>query len=155
MKKLVSIILTILLALALQGCASSTKNASGSGSGTGAGGQKDEKVANYTVKVVYDGKELKSYTIDDIKKMTATSFDLDGSTESGPSFDYILTQNSIKDYSKITITGMLKDTATLTKEQVAKGTLLDITNHDTVKLAAKAIDKNKWVKDIATIEIVK
>lgn len=149
MKKLISVLLTILLAMALQGCAS------GSGSGTGSGGQKDKKVENYSVKVIYEGKELKAYTIDDIKKMPVISFDLDGSTESGPSIDYILNENNIKDYSKIIFTGMLKDTNTLTKEQISKGTLLDITNHDTVKLAAKAVDKNTWAKDIATIEISK
>lgn len=164
MKKHISIFIAILLALALMGCSSGTStnttgntttNSTGSGTGTGTGGLKDKTVEGYTVKVIYDGKELKAYTIEDIKKMTMTSLDVAGSTEAGPSVDYILRDNNINDYSKITFTGVLKDASTLTKEQVSEGAVLDITNHDTVKLAAKAVAKSTWAKDIVTIEILK
>lgn len=149
MKKLISIIVAVTLILALQGCGNSNAN------GSGGGGLKNEKVDNYSVKINYDGKELKSYTIDDIKKMPAESFDLNGSTEKGPSISSILAENNIKEYSEIKFIGMMTDSIILTKEQVEKGTLLDITNHNTVKLASKSIDKNNWVKDIAAIQIKK
>ena len=148
MKKLIYLIIFGVMILSLQGCG----KASGNGGGNGL---KNEKVENYAVKIVYDGTEVKSYSIDDIKKMPTSKFDLDGSTEEGPSISYILNENNIKDYSKITFTGMMKDSSTMTKEQVEKDTLLDITNHDTVKLATKAINKNKWTKDIATIKVEK
>ena len=144
MKKLMVLLCSIMLVLFVQGCGSSSGN-----------GLKNEKVENYLVKVTYDGKELKSYSIADIKKMPASSFELEGKTEQGPSMDYILKDNDIKDYSKVTFIGMYKDSLTMTKDQIEKGTLFDITNHDTIKLAAKDIKKDKWTKDIATIKVEK
>ena len=146
MKRLLAIITVFIFMLGFQGC--------GKTSGNG-GGLKNEKVENYSVKIVYDGKEIKGYSIDDIKKMPTTSFEQDNSKEEGPSIATILTENNIKEYSKITFIGMWKDSITMTKEQVEKGSLLDITNHDTTKLAAKAINKDKWIKDIATIKVAK
>jgi hypothetical protein len=137
----------VLLTVSLLGCSKS--------SGNGQGGLKDEKVENYSVKIVYDGKEVKSYSIDEIKKMPVVSFELDGSKEEGPAVSYILSQNNITEYSNIKFTGMMKDSITLTKEETLKDTLVDITNHDTIKLAAKSVKKDKWVKDISTIEIIK
>ena len=148
MKKLICLIIFGVMILSLQGCGKSSGNGGGNG-------LKNQKVENYLVKVVYDGTETTSYSIEDIKKMPTTKFELDGSTEEGPSILNMLKENNIKDYSKITFIGMMKDSVTLTKEQVEKDTLLDITNHDTVKLATKAIDKNKWTKDIATIKVEK
>lgn len=39
--------------------------------------------------------------------------------------------------------------ATLTREQVDENTILDHTNHDTVKLATTYIPKPNWTKDIS------
>lgn len=147
MKKLILIIISAFLILGLSGC--------GSSSGKGAGGLKNENIPNYSVKIIYDGKEIKNYSMDDIKKMPSTSLQLDGSTEQGPSIESILSTNNITDYSKITVIGMYTDSITMTKEQVKQGSILDITNHNTVKLASKAIKKDKWVKDIATIKVEK
>lgn len=149
MKKIMTLIGVAILILALQGCGDSATN------GNGEGGLKNKKVDNYSVKIVYDGKEIKTYSMNAIKKMPSTKFELDGSTEMGPSIAYILSENGIKDYSNITFVGMLKDSLTMTKDQIDKGCLLDITNHDTVKLGAKAINRNKWVKDIATVKVEK
>lgn len=146
MKKLIMLTVTVIMILSLQGCGSSSGNEGGKG-------QKNEKVENYSVKVVYDEKEIKSYSINDIKKMPITNFEIEGKTEEGPSVSYMLNENNIKDYSKITFIGMWKDSITMTKEQIEKGTLLDITNHDTVKLSAKDIKKDKWIKDISTIKV--
>lgn len=147
MKKLILIIISAFLILGLSGC--------GSSSGKGAGGLKNENIPNYSVKIIYDGKEIKNYSMDDIKKMPSTDLQLNGSTEQGPSIESILSTNNITDYSKITVIGMYKDSITMTKEQVKQGSILDITNHNTVKLASKAIKKDKWVKDIATIKVEK
>lgn len=73
--------------------------------------------------------------------MPSTSLQLDGSTEQGPSIESILSKNNITDYSKITVIGMYTDSITMTKEQVKQGSILDITNHNTVKLASKAIKR--------------
>jgi len=147
MKKLLLFITLVLLTVSLFGCSKS--------SGKGQGGLKDEKVENYSVKIVYDGKQVRSYTIDDIKKMPVISFELNGSKEEGPDVSYILKQNNITEYSKIKFIGMGKDSFTMTKEEALKDTLVDITNHDTIKLAAKSVKKDKWIKDISTIEIIK
>lgn len=148
MKKFVVLLFSVMLMIIVQGCGSSSGNGGGNG-------LKNEKVENYSVKVVYGEKELKIYSIADIKKMPSSSFELEGKTEQGPSMEYILKDNDIKDYSKVTFIGMYKDSLTMTKEQIDKGTLFDITNHDTIKLAAKDVKKDKWIKDIATIKIEK
>lgn len=148
MKRLIVIITAVMILLSLQGCKSSSEN-------KGENGLKNEKVENYSVKVVYDGTEIKSYSLEDIKKISSTNVEVDGKTEEGPSISYIMNENNIKDYSKITFIGMWKDSLTMTKEQIEKGTLLDITNHGTVKLAAKAVKKDEWIKDISTIKIEK
>ncbi|MDV3426834.1 MAG: hypothetical protein LIR50_06540 [Bacillota bacterium] len=147
MKKFVLFIALVLTVLSLIGCSKSD--------GSGAGGLKDEKIENYSVKIVYDGKNVKTYTIEDIKKMPVTSFESEGAKEEGPDVLYILSQNNITEYSKIKFIGMWKDSITLTKEEASKDTLVDITNHDTIKLATKSVKKDKWIKDISTIEIIK
>ena len=105
MKKLLLFITLVLLTVSLFGCSKS--------SGKGQGGLKDEKVENYSVKIVYDGKQVRSYTIDDIKKMPVISFELNGSKEEGPDVSYILKQNNITEYSKIKFIGMGKDSFTM------------------------------------------
>lgn len=147
------IIIGIMVLLSLQACAKPDTNEKSAGSG--AGGLKTEKVEDYKVKIIYAGTEVKSYSIEDIKKMNTVSLEIDGIKEEGPSIADILKENNIKDYSKITFVGMWTDSLSMTKEQIEKGTLLDITNHGTVKLASAAINKNKWIKDIASIKIEK
>lgn len=153
MRKLALIIISFMILLNLQGCGKAAGNNKSSGSE--GGNLKNEKVENYSVKIIYNGTEIKKYSIEDIKKMTTTNLEIDGGNEEGPSISYILNENNIKEYSKINFTGMWKDSLSMTKDEVEKGTVLDITNHGTVKLASKAIKKDKWIKDIAEIKVEK
>jgi hypothetical protein len=105
----------------------------------------------YLVKVTCDGKVLKKYSIEDIKKMPASSIKIDGKTETGPTLMSLLTKAGIKKYTKITLKGMAKDSMTLQKKQIDKFTVLDISNRGTIKYSSKTIEKSKWVKDIVEI----
>jgi hypothetical protein len=105
----------------------------------------------YLVKVSCDGKVLKKYSIEDIKKMPASSIKVDGKTENGPTLISLLAKAGIKKYTKIIIKGMAKDSMTLLKKQIDKNTILDISNRDTIKYSSKTIAKSKWVKDIVEI----
>lgn len=156
MKRLLIMILAVLISLSMAAC---TNQTAPKGDQTGQKqnnptGQADQaKTADYQVKVTMAGKELKSYTIEDIKKMPTISLQVDGKEEVGPSVASILKDAGVETFSKVTFKGAFNTQATLTKEQMGEDTMVDLTNHNTVKLATKAISKNDWIKDIIEIAV--
>ena len=64
----------------------------------------------------------------------------------------VLALAGVTDFTELTISGSSAPT-TLTFEQVDDNTILDFTNHGTVKLATIYIPKANWTKDITKIEV--
>ena len=91
-------------------------------------------------------------TIADLKILPLAQVSVDGKVEEGPRLLDILAFAGVTDFAEVTLTGS-SNPATLTREQVDENTILDFTNHGTVKLSTNYIPKPNWTKDVSKIEV--
>lgn len=141
LKKLICLFSILSLCMAGTACSKSSDN------------NGKDKSYSYTVKVILGGKTLKEYTIQDFKKLPTSKIEVEGKTEDGPTLLSLLTDSKVQSFSKVTLKGIDNSSYVLTKDMINENTLLDITNHDTVKLASKLVPKDKWIKDIVEITV--
>jgi hypothetical protein len=98
-----------------------------------------------------DGSSV-NVTIADLKTLPLVQVSIDGKVEEGPGLLDILAFAQVTDFRGVTLTGS-SNSATLTREQVDDNTILDFTNHGTVKLATTYIPKPNWTEDVSKIEV--
>ncbi len=91
-------------------------------------------------------------TINDLKTLPLKQITAEGKVEEGPGLLDVLKFAGVTDFKEVALTGS-SSPATLTREQVDNNTLLDFTNHGTVKLATTYIPKPNWTKDVAEITV--
>lgn len=105
----------------------------------------------YKVSVSYNG-QVHDFYLEDLKKLPVHNVTIAGVGQDGPYLNEVLAAAGIKQYETVKLVSKSGD-ITLPKNQVDQQTILDFTNHGTVKLATTHVEKNKWVKDIAEIEV--
>jgi len=71
--------------------------------------------------------------------------------EKGPGVLELLKNAGIRKFSRVTFVSIYKNKLSLPENKVTADTLLDITNHGTVKLVTKSVKKKDWIKDIENI----
>jgi len=99
-----------------------------------------------------DGSEV-GFTWDDLKKLPLAQMTAEGKIEEGVKLMDVLSAAGVTEFSEVSLSGS-RSPATLTFEQVKdEATILDFTNHGTVKLATPHIPKADWTKDVARIEV--
>jgi hypothetical protein len=76
----------------------------------------------------------------------------DGKIEEGPYLSDVLALAGITRFTEVTLTGS-SNPVTLTFEQVDENTILDFTNHGTMKLSSTYIPKANWTKDVSEITV--
>jgi hypothetical protein len=91
-------------------------------------------------------------TIDDLKTLPLRQVSAEGKMEEGPGLLDVLNLAGVTEFTEVSLTGS-SNPATLSREQVDENTILDFTNHGTVKLATTYIAKPNWTKDIAEIKV--
>lgn len=101
----------------------------------------------YVVKA--DGTRI-GVTIDDLKTLPLMQVTAEGKVEEGPGLLDVLAFAGITEFVEVSLSGS-SNPATLTRAQVDENTILDFTNHGTVKLATTYIPKANWTKDVAEI----
>ncbi len=90
------------------------------------------------------------FSAEDVKALPLAQYMTEGKVEEGPKLLDVLAQAGVGEFNEVIISGP-KSSQTLTKAQVDDQTVLDLTNHGTVKLATPAIAKADWVKDVDLI----
>jgi hypothetical protein len=99
-----------------------------------------------------DGTEA-GFTWDDLKKLPLAQMTAEGKIEEGVKLIDVLTAAGVTGFKGVNLSGS-SSPATLTFEQVKdETTILDFTNHGTVKLATNHIPKPDWTKDVDRIEV--
>ncbi len=98
-----------------------------------------------------DGSKV-GVTINNLKTLPLKQITVEGKIEEGPGLLDVLKSAGVTDFKEVALTGS-SSPATLTREQVDNNTLLDFTNHGTVKLATTYIPKPNWTKDVAEIVV--
>jgi hypothetical protein len=77
----------------------------------------------------------------------------EGKVEEGVRLMDVLAAAGVTEFTEVSLTGS-SSPATLTFDQVKDATtILDFTNHGTVKLSTNYIPKANWTKDVARIEV--
>ena len=99
-----------------------------------------------------DGSEV-GFTWDNLKKMPLAQMSAEGKVEEGVKLIDVLNAAGVTEFSEVRLSGT-SSSATLTFEQVKdETTILDFTNHGTVKLSTNYVPKADWTKDVARIEV--
>ncbi len=96
-----------------------------------------------------DGSKV-GVTIDDLKALPLKQVTAEGKVEEGPGLLDVLTFAGVIEFTEVALTGS-SSPVTLSREQVDDNTILDFTNHGTVKLATTYVPKDNWTKDVAEI----
>ena len=96
-----------------------------------------------------DGTKI-GVTIADLKTLPLKQISVDGKVEEGPGLLDVLNFAGVTDFKEVMLTGS-SNPATLMCAQVDDNTVLDLTNHGTVKLSTTYIPKASWTKDVAEI----
>ena len=104
------------------------------------------------VVVKSDGSEV-GFTWDELKKMPLAQMSAEGKVEEGVKLIDVLTAAGVTEFAEVQLSGT-SNPATLTFEQVKdETTILDFTNHGTVKLSTSYVPKANWTKDVDRIEV--
>lgn len=98
-----------------------------------------------------DGTKV-DVTVDDLKTLPLMQVMAEGKVEEGPGLLDVLTFVGVTEFTEVSLTGT-SNPVTLTREQVDDNTILDFTNHGTVKLASTYVTKANWTKDVAEITV--
>ncbi len=98
-----------------------------------------------------DGTKV-GVTVADLKTLPLKQLTVDGKTEEGPGLLDVLYFAGVTEFTEVSLTGS-SSPATLTREQVDDNSILDFTNHGTVKLSTTYIPKANWTKDVAEIVV--
>jgi len=98
-----------------------------------------------------DGSRV-GVTISDLKALSLKQVTVEGKVEEGPGLLDVLNFAGVTDFREVALTGS-SSPVTLTREQVDDNTILDFTNHGTVKLSTTYIPKANWTKDISEITV--
>jgi len=92
------------------------------------------------------------FSIDDIKALPLGQYMSAGKVEEGPKLLDVLNKAGVSDFTEVIISGP-QSSQTLTRAQVDDQSVLDLTNHGTVKYSGPALDKADWVHDVDLIVV--
>jgi hypothetical protein len=109
--------------------------------------------SKYQINIFYKDKVVKSFTPEELQKIPKSKIQVEGKLEEGPVLLDVLKKADIQDFSMIKIKGIAGDEIVLNRTDIDESVILDRANRGTYKLAAKNIDKSKWVKDIIEIRV--
>lgn len=91
-------------------------------------------------------------TLENLKALKLAQVQAEGKVEEGPYLKDVLALAGVTEFKEVTLTGS-SNPATLTFHQVDENTILDLTNHGTVKLSTTYIPKAQWTKDVSEIVV--
>jgi hypothetical protein len=149
MKKNISY-LVLALILFMTGCASPSAGGSNTGGPKTPQALQPTAVSAGLFQVIKPDGTAAGVTVDDLKTLPLRQVSAEGRVEEGPGLLDVLNFVGITEFTEVTLTGS-SNPATLTGEQVDENTILDFTNHGTVKLATTYIPKPDWTKDVSEI----
>jgi hypothetical protein len=150
MKHAISFLLLTLLSLQISACSSAP--AAGASTPKTPQALQPTAVSTALFQVIKSDGTSVGVTIADLKTLALAQVSVEDKVEEDPKLLDVLALTGVTDFTEVTLTGS-SNPATLTREQVDDNTILDFTNHGTVKLATTYVPKPNWTKDISTIEV--
>jgi hypothetical protein len=151
MKRNISYLIFVLFLL-MSGCSSASAGGSKSNDPKTPQALQPTAVYGASFQVIKPDGSTVGVTINDLKSLPLKQVSAEGKVEEGPGLLDVLKFAGVSEFTEVFLTGS-SNPATLSREQVDDNTILDFTNHGTVKLATTYIPKPNWTKDVAEITV--
>jgi len=152
--KIVSfIILTAVLSFSfLISCASKSNTSTSTNSP-----QTATDTSSYHIEILNDNQQVTSVSLAQLHALPSVTLTLDGKSEVGPTLSSVLELAGIKDFSQITVSGMLKGRLatgqlTLQPSDITDEVILSYNNAGKTKLCGTQIPDSNWIIDVAEID---
>ncbi len=148
---LTAIVLILASSLLFVTCANDTSAPSASTNVTSA------NETGYQIKFFLKGQQVASLGITELHSLPEVAIEMGGDTpETGPTLQSVLDLAGIKEYSKVTVSGMLKGRIAtgelaLQRSEITNDVILDFNNQGKTKLCGKQIPESNWIIDVAEI----
>jgi hypothetical protein len=149
-------VLLVVLGLGAAGCGDDDGEGSGGGGGTGGGGGDSGGVI---LNVFVAGETVASWTLADLEEAVVfTTLTIDGDEQSGPLLIDVLAASGVDGWEQAEVLGKGEGRSfdvgvEIEANAVDDGWILDVTNRGTLKLAAEALPREQWVRDVGEIRI--
>ena len=152
--KIVSLLIltTVLCFSFLVSCASKSSTST-SVNGT----QTTTDTSSYQIEILDNNQQVASVSLAQLHALPSVTLTLDGKSEVGPTLSAVLELAGIKDFSQITVSGMLKGRLatgqlTLKPSDITDQVILSYNNVGKTKLCGTQIPDSNWIIDVAEIE---
>jgi hypothetical protein len=114
--------------------------------------------AGYQIKITLKDGQITYLGLPELQTLPTVQMEAYGKSEEGPTFLSALELAGVSDFSKVTISGMLRGRVatgeiTLSRAEVTEDVILDFSNRGTTKLAGPEIPEDNWIIDVAEISI--
>ena len=119
----------------------------------------DPPAEDVVLRVVVSDAVAADWTMADLEQnVTFTAMDIDGDEQSGPRLLDVLAASGVDDWEAAQVIGMGEGRVfevglDIAAADVDESWILDVTNRGTLKLAAEALDRDQWVRDVGEIRI--
>jgi hypothetical protein len=152
--KIVSlIILTAVLSFSFLAACTSKSDISTSVNGP----QTTTDTSTYQIEFLENNQQVDSVSLAQLHALPSVTLTLDGKSEVGPTLSSVLELAGIKDFSQITVSGMLKGRLatgqlTLKSSDITDQVILSYNNVGKTKLCGTQIPDSNWIIDVAEID---
>jgi len=111
------------------------------------------------LRVVIDTEVAVDWTLADLEQQVGfTDLTIDGDTQSGPLLLDVLDASGVEEWTSGEVLGMGEGRVfevglDISSSEVDRGWILDVTKQGSLKLAAAALPRAQWVRDVGEINI--
>ena len=119
----------------------------------------DPPADDVVLRVIAGDEVAADWTLADLEaSVSFADVDIDGDTQSGPRLLDVLAASGVDDWQTAEVIGMGEGRTFEVGLDIAaadtdENWILDVTNRGTLKLAAEALARNQWVRDVGEIRI--
>jgi hypothetical protein len=119
----------------------------------------DPPADDVVLRVIVGDELAADWTLTDLEaSVSFVEVDIDGDTQSGPRLLDVLAASGVEEWQTAEVIGMGEGRTFEVGLDVAAADadedwVLDVTNRGTLKLAAEALARNQWVRDVGEIRI--
>ena len=116
-------------------------------------------VAGVVLRVVVNGEVSADWTLADLEdQVVFNDLVIEGDTQSGPLLVDVLEASGVVEWTSGEVLGMGEGrvfavSLDISSPEVDDGWILDVTKQGTLKLAAEALSRDMWVRDVGEIHI--
>ena len=111
-----------------------------------------------SISVVEDSRVLKTFTMNELRKLGVRRVVMQGKPETGPTLLSVISAAGVDTFSSVTIVGVgARDSGRLTMKRAAvnRDVLLDLANRGTAKICGPNIPYGSRVRDVIRIEVTR